>query len=388
MKISELDRIAINNIKKVASESSPQNAMNIAEIYGSMTKNLNELYQNNNEEKDLICYHLNQKFKQVKNTPDEVRIGKNLLYFTTFYNEEYTELLEMCLNSIHATTPIKNFDVLFITDEKSKRKIENFSVLSHFCVDYLVLPTVNSAPKASIKKLSIFEYKKINNYGKILFLDVDSVCVKNLNCIFDKILRTEKLYVSYSHAYISPLLLSPTCGIMHMTDEDAFYLNNNTNINPFNAGQFLFINTLRMQLHFLNVQWIQNCWPGLYFYEQSFMNYYFVLKDLTETLLDESGQQMITVTYNSKRQNTPNQQFYRMIANSKGKNIMTVTGGTSSSFSKSRLPRMEDGTNILTLLEKCHTDSTVVIHFASISRSSSNKKTYINSYANAHQLHI
>jgi len=388
MKISELDRIAINNIKKVASIDSTQNTINISKIYASMTRNTMSLYGNTNEEKDLICYHLHEKFKQAENTPDQLYVGKNLLYFSVFYNGEYTELLEMCLNSIHATTPTKKFDVLFITDEQSKLKIINFPVLSHFNVDYLVLPTVNSAPRASIKKLSIFEYEKINEYGKILFLDVDSVCVKNLNSIFDKVLQPNKLYVSYPKTHMSPMLLTATHGIMHMTDEDALYLHNNSDAIPFNAGQFLFLNTNRMRMHFSNVKWIQSCWPSVYFYEQSFMNYYFVLKGLTESLLDENGAQMITVTFNTLKDEKVNQSFYKMVHQSKDKKIMVVSGAISSSFSPQFLPKVYDGRNSLADLDKRHDDSTVVIHFASIARNSSNKKIYITSYANAHQLHI
>jgi hypothetical protein len=388
MNLSDQDRAAIDSIKKVASMQSQQNTINIAKIYSSMTRNKMGLYGDSDAEKDLICHHLNEKFKQVQDTEDILQTGKNLLYFTTLYNDKYTELLEMCLNSIHATTPTKNFDVLFITDENSKSKIVDFPILQHFNVDYFVIPPVNSAPKASIKKLSIFEYDKIDEYGKVLFLDVDSVCVKNLNLIFDKVLYLNKLYVSFPKTHRSPLLLTATHGIMHMTDEDALSLLNNTDFYPFNAGQFLFLNSTRMRMHFSNVKWIQNCWPAMYFYEQSFMNYYFVLKGLTENLLDDNNEQMITVTFNTKKEETANQGFYKMVAQSRGKTIMTVSGAVSSSFAPDLLPKVNDGKNSLTDLDKRHNDSTVVIHFASIARNSQNKKTYITSYANAHQLYI
>jgi hypothetical protein len=49
-------------------------------------------------------------------------------------------------------------------------------------------------------------------------------------------------------------------------------------LKPFNAGQFLFKNTLKMKKHFENIIWLTKAWGGYYFYEQSFLNYYFNVK--------------------------------------------------------------------------------------------------------------
>ena len=54
-----------------------------------------------------------------------------------------------------------------------------------------------------------------------------------------------------------------------------------TNILPFNAGQFAFINSSYMRKHFDNVRWFINNWPSLYFFEQSFANIYFVRAEAT-----------------------------------------------------------------------------------------------------------
>jgi len=129
-----------------------------------------------------------------------------------------------------------------------------------------------------LKKLNIFDYEKISDYSKILFFDADILCIKDLNIIFDKELEPEKLYVCVTEIHRSPLLLTPTHGIMYLTDEDAEFIYDNPDIVPFNAGQFMFLNSSRMKEHFANVRWLKNVWPDTYFYEQSFMNYYFVLK--------------------------------------------------------------------------------------------------------------
>ena len=50
---------------------------------------------------------------------------------------------------------------------------------------------------------------------------------------------------------------------------------------PFNAGQFLFKNCWKMKNHFHKVKKLIKKWNGEYFFEQSFMNYYFCSNNLT-----------------------------------------------------------------------------------------------------------
>jgi hypothetical protein len=46
-------------------------------------------------------------------------------------------------------------------------------------------------------------------------------------------------------------------------------------IYAFNAGQYLFVNNMRMLHHMYNVDWMTRAWPGEYFFEQAFLNHYF-----------------------------------------------------------------------------------------------------------------
>ena len=400
----ELKKIAIDEIRAAALPTSYSNLRQIFKIKSLMTSNRMKFYNNTNEEKDLILHHVHQKYLNVKNEEDVVVSGgKNLLYFSVFLSDEYVELLYMCLKSIVTNTPTINFDILFITDADTKVKIQAFDIISKFNVDYMLSDRVNTGPLASLKKLNIFDYEKISDYSKILFFDVDIMCIKDLNIIFQKELVPEKLYVCSTPTSKSRLLTSVTHGIMYFSELDAVTMNENPNIETFNAGQFLFLNSSRMKNHFANVRWLKNVWPGEYFYEQSFMNYYFALKSLTSLLsvkfsmfpdnmpgmpyMPMMEQQLVAVTYNTQNLNSEFQFSEKTFASQKYK--MQVSGATLSNFSKKELaPVQEVKKEVFGDPVQMHGDQTVAIHFAAILAKGLNKKEFINLYTNAYKLHI
>jgi hypothetical protein len=293
-----------------------------------------------------------------------------------------------------------------------------FDVISSFNVDYMILPSVKTGPMASLKKLNIFDYTKISEYSKILFFDADILCIKDLNIIFQKDLEPEKLYVCVTEIHKSPLLLTPTHGIMYLSKDDAEFIYDNPDIVPFNAGQYMFLNSSRMKGHFSNIRWLKNVWPDEYFYEQSFMNYYFVFRSLTkpmnmtfkkkinvselsltdgrfiekekEILTDD---QLVCITFNINKKPSDDEtqllDFIRMKRLANNKKIMTVSGATSSNFSRSSMGKfisMPEG--VLTEPLLMHSENTVAIHFAATLSDGLDKKTFMNLYANAHKLHI
>jgi len=409
------NNVIIQRIRDAAAPRSNNNVFNLTKIKGRMTVNDKLLYGSTDDEKDLILGHLNQRFLKIKNTKEDyfAKDSKHLLYFSIFLNDAYVDLLYMCLKSIVANTPSINFDVLFITDEITKAKIEQFDIISKFNVDYMISDSVSSGPMASMKKLDIFDYEKISDYSKILFLDADIICIRDLNIIFNKVLQPEKLYVcSAKNIHRSTLLLTPTHGIMHLSKEDADFINKNPDSTSFNAGQFLFLNSAKMKAHFENVRWLKSAWPGPYFYEQSFMNYYFVLRSLVEpltekfnqksTIIDENftskevwsevEEQLVSVTFNivdacanSSEENTP--KVGSPLKNSRSK--LVVSGATNSSHSRENLEKFtEMPEGVLTKPSKMHTDNTVAIHFVATHPTGEGKKKFINLYADAHKLHI
>lgn len=155
-----------------------------------------------------------------------------------------------------------------------------------------------------------------------------------------------------------------------------------------------------MQLHFENIIWLSRAWPDMYYYEQSFMNYYFVFNDLTKPLVDDNGNQLITISSNSSNVviselNSENsRKIYEFITSqgANAKKLISVTGATKSSFSTDSINQIAEMLESQASHEppetKIHNDSTVVLHFASVRPSGRVKKTFITNYINAHKLHI
>ena len=66
-----------------------------------------------------------------------------------------------------------------------------------------------------------------------------------------------------------------------ITEDRKKYILENSPV-PFNAGQFMFKNTNVMEGHFAAVLWLSSVWPGVFFFEQSFMNFYFTLHEMVK----------------------------------------------------------------------------------------------------------
>lgn len=158
-----------------------------------------------------------------------------------------------------------------------------------------------------------------------------------------------------------------------------------------------------MKNHFNNVRWLKNVWPGEYFYEQSFMNYYFAIKSLTSLLsvkfspfpenmpgmpdMPMMEQQLVAVTYNENNKNSEFEFAKKTAVSPKYK--MQVTGAMLSNFSKKELlPKIKPADEIVKDPVQMHGDRTVAIHFAAKLANSFNKKEFINLYTNAYKLHI
>jgi lipopolysaccharide biosynthesis glycosyltransferase len=115
-----------------------------------------------------------------------------------------------------------------------------------------------------------------------LFLDADILAARDLNHIFSNSYEHERLYVKINKQKVSFSSHSGVYhGLKHLTNDQLEQMKLNNQM-PFNAGQFLFLNSNKMRKHFENVNWLMSVWPGPYFFEQSFMNHYFCLYNLTD----------------------------------------------------------------------------------------------------------
>jgi ribosomal protein S17E len=219
------------------------------------------------------------------------------------------------------------------------------------------------------------------------------MCIKDLNIIFDTELEQEKLYTKSNLNTKSTLsFTAATHGLMYLTEKDAQFIYDNTDIIPFNAGQYLFLNTYRMQQHFKNIIWLSSIWPGLYFFEQSFMNHYFALNGLVEQrFLFEKVDIIFSQTSSSP---IPRKEILREKNPNIIKKNLIVRGATNSlytPFEPEITDNVEESKQVITTymdMTKKHTDATILLHFAGFTLNGKQKIDYINKYSNAYQLPI
>jgi hypothetical protein len=254
----------------------------IYESGNRIKQNKNSIYKGTPEDKEKILKILDEKYQTAISKPNNIIGEKNLIYFSVFGNG-YTMLFELLLKSIEKYNDIEQFDLLIITDTITKKFITSIKVLEKFRYDFHIIDTPSDEIEASISKCYIFDYKKINDYKNILYLDSDILCVGNITPLFlktyDNIEVVDNGYEKYN---IDPEIISAatiTHSLCYFLSNESDYINKKKPM-VFNAGQYLFSNTDRMKSHFENIRWLISVWPSVYFYEQSFMNQYFVLRKL------------------------------------------------------------------------------------------------------------
>lgn len=218
---------------------------------------------------------------------------KNLIYFTIFHNKEYILLLNMLLGTL-AKQSFKNFELLFITDQHMCEEIQRLDVIKQFKCNYNLIDRVDSAIDASMQKLKIFEWKKINDYKNILFLDADILVVGNLNHIFNNKKIKNNIFYGATHNHDQHLHKTIYHSLIDYTEKELkrFF---DKKISAINAGQFFFRNTRTMQEHFKNINEFIKIWDGRYFFEQSFINYYFNLLEIADTKIFKNEFQFVSI---------------------------------------------------------------------------------------------
>ena len=222
---------------------------------------------------------------------------KNLIYFTAFCNDEYMELLKILLRSLK-NQPYQNFELLVITDESTKLKIESLDEVGSFTINYHVVNSVKNPVDASMEKLKIYNWKNIDNYKRILFLDLDVVVIGNLESIFESVIKNNVFY-SATHNHKQSMHKTHYHCLCDYTREQLMNFEK-SGITSINAGQFLFTNTPTMKLHFDNINSFILQWDGRYFFEQSFLNHYFNLLEMTDTKVFQEQFQFVSINEHQK----------------------------------------------------------------------------------------
>lgn len=369
--MSDAIATAIQKLKSDCKIDSEFNAVFKKSIGKLLHKRSNFLYENTDEDKEVIFNTLYTKVDEVSTLSSTFNnTGKNLIYYSLYLSDQYVTLALKSLKSILDNTARTDFEVLFITDEPTKAKLISSEITSRIPCNYLITKTPQTGVGASINKLLINRFERLNEFKKILYLDCDVICIKDIGQIFDNELNANKLYVVRNDFNKIQSFCAMSHGLMYLTDKDARFIIDNTDVVPFNAGQFLFLNTEKMRAHFNNVRWLINVWPGFYFFEQSFMNHYFALNGLTD-------QNLLA-------------QYVSLIDTFKPDIVKTrirapiVTGGTNTAC-----PITEEQAH--TTIKKYSfnikpKDEDVLLHFAGTSLDGDNKIEYITQYINAYRL--
>lgn len=301
--MTDTQRVIYDTLLTNCKPDSNQNTQRFPYVNKYFIRNKTSPYENTNVGKTALLQELYSRLDTANNLPATINAtGKNLIYFAVFLSDSYLDLVEYALQSIADNTQNINFDVLFITDEEYKQKLLQKPILTKFNCFFYITETPLSGVRASIRKLTVFDYPEINQYEKILFLDCDAICIKDINNIFNITILPEKLYTGTLKTVPPNEITTPTHGIMFLTDRDAeIYAKNYYNFKPFNAGQFLFYNTQRMKGHFENVRWLIDNWPGELFFEQGPMNYYFVINSISCILITPDSNPVFAITHVSNR---------------------------------------------------------------------------------------
>ena len=201
--------------------------------------------------------------------------GKPLLYFSLGFDPRYITMAKACLRSISVHTSHKfKLDVLLISDSDAvQREFER--TFCNFRFHTFEVPPARDGIEASMQKLRVFEWENIWEYSDVLYLDADIV--------FDDVDIREafrlKLDPSKIHSVIHDGAVLETHRTVFHTiksyDKEELERFREAKLMPFNAGQFMFKVNECMSQHFSNVSWLSRTWQKQFFFEQSYLNYYF-----------------------------------------------------------------------------------------------------------------
>jgi lipopolysaccharide biosynthesis glycosyltransferase len=271
-----------------------------------------ELFDDSDGGRVKCLEELDKKISEAESSPSISYGDKNLIYYTIFFDKGYIELLNKSILTILKHGKV-NFDLLLITDEATKEKIELQPFIKKIKPKYLLLKTPMDGVEASQYKTRIFEYSEINDYRNILFLDCDIICLKDVNTIFNSKLEDNLLYTARNTNLNYGHHKTIHHGFVYLDDKHVFEMAQAKQM-PFNAGQFLFKNTSKIQKHFENLNWFIVNWAGEYFFEQAYMNYYFCKAYATDDTILNEKMSIISTTNDMKFEITKNTCLVHFIA--------------------------------------------------------------------------
>lgn len=196
----------------------------------------------------------------------------NLIYFLLTYKEEYVPLFSILLESILKYSSKPNYDILIMTHERLVPLIKDIKNLKKFNHDFMLFPEPKDLYQALQLKASIFDYSKINNYKKVLFLDVDIIIQNNINEIFNNL--KPKDGILYALHEQNGTHFHKFWSLMKYSKDDIKKFQEH-HILSFNVGTMMFSVSPIMKKHHENLRRLMKTSRASHFYEQSYYNHYF-----------------------------------------------------------------------------------------------------------------
>ncbi len=254
--------------------------------------NHDTIYSNTSADKLLIGDMLAQLHQQALKVDNAMIGSSNLIYYVVGHNDAYIRLLQKSIESVQKFATCA-YDIVVITDQQTQSKLMSNGAVSAAVTDYMIVDTIRDGIHSSMLKTLIFQYEAIDKYNKVLFLDCDVICKRDIAHVFDKDIAPGILYVVSNPAINTGSFKTLFHGLLAY---DAVQLQQMLNAGqlPFNAGQFMFVNSARMAAFFENVNWLVDVWPGQYFFEQSFMNHYFCLNQIADPIALSTAFDLLT----------------------------------------------------------------------------------------------
>jgi len=200
-----------------------------------------------------------------------------LIYSCVFFQEKYVELLELLFKSFILFGREKyNYKYLVICDPKFKDRIYNLMKSMDIVGDIWCLDLEPKLLDAACARLRIFDYPKISEFSKILYLDTDILVLHSLSKIFDLQIENKLYALQEGHTSITWLGIQPGWWGSHLFED------NNPSVPGINSGVLLFPrcdeikNLFQRILHHVQI-YDKEIHPGL---DQPFINYHAIKDNL------------------------------------------------------------------------------------------------------------
>jgi len=199
----------------------------------------------------------------------------NLIYFTLGYNENYLNLIDLCIESLYKNN--YDGDFLFISEYKDKilNKI-NFKKTPYF-----IFSKNENMFQSSANKFKIHEFNEIQKFEKIIFCDSDILFLKNPKELFDKINENKVFMCKENH-----LMSHELWGGNLLNNEEKENIAKNK-IYGMNAGFFGFNSNIAHIFKDIEEYMYQNLNKGNCCLEQPYLNVYLYRNDLYDNSFSE-----------------------------------------------------------------------------------------------------